>query len=206
MNKLFILLFCVHLGMSAQNNTSPDFKDVKTPEDAASYLQANPSNKNQLIVFNKDNHQSDLAKKLFSTGLATVDGQFEKTHYKVVSRYKTTNYRASYIFIDGHKMSEQAAEDLIKEITKKYKSGIPFTSLAHQYSMDRNGNRNGDTGWFAPGTFNPDLEKVIMNVPRSQRDLFAFELKEKSWYYLVLNSYKPKEVKEIKVLKIVEKK
>ena len=95
---------------------------------------------------------------------------------------------------------------MIKTISKKYKEGVPFSKLAKEYSMDRNANRNGDTGWFAPGKLNPDLEKVIMNVPLSDRDLFSFELKEKSWYYLVLNSYEPKDIKEIKVLKIVEKK
>lgn len=206
MNKLLITLFSFTSFLYAQDVPKPTFDDVTNPEQAQLFLESNPSKGNSLITFNKDNHKTALANSLFETGFITVDGQFEKTRYKVVERYKTTNYRASYIFIDGNKMADDAAEDLIKIITKKYKNGIPFSALAQEYSMDNNANRNGDTGWFSPGTFNPDLEKVIMNVPRSQRDLFAFELKDKSWYYLVLNAYEPKEVKEIKVLKIVEKK
>ncbi|MGY0392364.1 peptidylprolyl isomerase [Bizionia sp. KMM 8389] len=206
MYKLTLILFCVTSMLYAQEAVVPEFDDVETTEDAELYLKSNRKKGNKLITFNEQNHDTGVAKKLFNSGFATVETQFEITRYKVVKREKNTYYRASYIFIDGNKIDAENAENLIKEITQKYKKGIAFSKLAQQYSMDNNANRNGDTGWFTPGTFNADLEKVIINVPTSQRDLFAFELKEKSWYYLVLNSHEPQEFKEIKVLKIVEKK
>ncbi|TYB76174.1 peptidylprolyl isomerase [Bizionia myxarmorum] len=206
MPKILLILLCLNSVLHAQESVAPTFEAVTNTEEAQAYLDSHPSKANTFITFNEDNHKTELAKSLFSTGFATVDGQFEKTRYKVVDRFSTIHYRASYIFIDGNKMDAEAAEILIKTITKKYKSGIPFSKLAQEYSIDNNAKKNGDTGWFAPGSIHPDLEKVIINVPRSQRDLFAFELKEKSWYYLVLNSHQPKKIKEIKVLKIVEKK
>ncbi|EGV44782.1 hypothetical protein BZARG_53 [Bizionia argentinensis JUB59] len=206
MHKLLFVLFFVTSALNAQESVIPDFETITNLEEAEIYLTANPKKGNTFITFNEDNHKSGLARDLFSNGYATVDGQFEKTRYKVVDRFKTMHYRASYIFIDGNKIEAKAAEELIKVITKKYKNGIPFSKLAKEYSMDNNASRNGDTGWFSQGSIHPDLEKVIINVPTSQRDLFAFELKEKSWYYLVLNSHEPKEIKEIKVIKIVEKK
>ncbi|OBX21473.1 MULTISPECIES: peptidylprolyl isomerase [Bizionia] len=206
MKKLLIFLFGFSATLHAQEAVTPTFETITNADEAQLFLDSNPSRSNTFIVFNEENHKTELARNLFSSGQTTVDGHLERTRYKVVDRFTTTHYRANYIFIDGNKIDAEAAESLIKTISKKYKDGVPFSKLAQQYSMDRNANRNGDTGWFAPGKMHPELERVIINVPISKRDLFSFELKDKSWYYLVLNSYQPKEIKEIKVLKIVEKK
>lgn len=206
MNKLLIFLIGFSAILHAQEAVLPTFETITNTEDAQFYLDSNPNKSNTFITFNEENHKTELARNLFDSGQVTVDGHLERIRYKVVDRFTTTHYRAHYILIDGNKVEAEVAESLIKTISKKYKNGVTFGKLAQEYSMDRNGKRNGDTGWFAPGTMNPDLEKVIINIPRSDRDLFSFELKEKSWYYLVLNSYKPKDIKEIKVLKIVEKK
>lgn len=206
MKKLLIFLIGFSAILQAQETVLPTFETIINTEDAQAFLEAHPEKGNTFITFNEENHKTELARNLFSSGQVTMDGQFETTRYKVVDRFSTTHYRANYILIDGNKIEAEAAENTIKTISKKFSDGVPFSKLAQQYSMDRNANRNGDTGWFAPGALNPDLEKVIINVPRSERDLFSFQLKEKSWYYLVLNSYEPKEIKEIKVLKIIEKK
>tara|TARA_R110000850_G_scaffold72619_6_gene159735 strand:- start:1010 stop:1630 length:621 start_codon:yes stop_codon:yes gene_type:complete len=206
MKNLLILLIGFSASLHAQEAVTPSFDAVTNTDEAQLFLDSHPSKSNAFITFNEENHQTELARNLFSSGHATTENQMEITRYKVVDRFTTTHYRANYIFLDGNKIDAETAESLIKTISKKYKEGVPFSKLAKEYSMDRNANRNGDTGWFAPGKLNPDLEKVIMNVPLSDRDLFSFELKERSWYYLVLNSYEPKDIKEIKVLKIVEKK
>tara|TARA_R110002012_G_scaffold81945_2_gene207331 strand:- start:5456 stop:5851 length:396 start_codon:yes stop_codon:yes gene_type:complete len=130
MYKLCILFFGFSAILQAQETITPTFETITTVEEAQLYLDSNPSKSNNFIIFNEENHKTELARNLFSSGQATVNGNMEKTRYKVVDRFTTTHYRASYILIDGNKIGNEAAITLINSITEKYKNGVPFSKLA----------------------------------------------------------------------------
>jgi parvulin-like peptidyl-prolyl isomerase len=70
--------------------------------------------------------------------------------------------------------------------------------------MDGNANRGGDSGWFTKGEMHPDFENEIINNNYSLNAIFTIDVPSKNWYYVVLKTHEPKEISEIKVLKIVE--
>ncbi|MFG6685921.1 peptidylprolyl isomerase [Mariniflexile sp. HNIBRBA6329] len=205
------LLFAVILSgsalLNAQNSTEKELELIETPEQIENYLELKNSKDNKLITFNEEKHKTILAKELFELskgGIKTIKNNFDKTIYKVIEKTKTTNYRAAYIYLDGTKYSTSDLNTLRTKIINEYKNGAPFDFLANKYSMDENANRGGDLGWFAQGDMYPDFENEIINGNHGLNDIFTLDIPSKNWYYVVLKTHEPKDISEIKVLKIVE--
>jgi len=177
---------------------------ISSIEEAKNYIKTKKSKKNKIITFNEEKHQTALALELFKKGSTTVENGTEKIKYKVIEKKTTTNYRVSYIFFDGLKMTVSQINTLRNEIIAKYKDGTPFSRLAKQYSMDANANRGGDLGWFEAGLTHPAFEAEITNSIYNIDDVYTIDIVQKQWYYVVLKTHDPKEIKEISVLKIVE--
>ena len=207
MNKLLLLTLCFTLTLSAQETAVKDFDSIINMEDAENYLKVNKSKHNKLITFNEEKHKTALALDLFKLskgGKTTIKNDTQKIKYKVIEKNTVTNYRVSYIYLDGLKMVLSEINTLRDKILTEYKEGTPFSQLAKRYSMDRNANRGGDLGWFETGATHPDFENEIKNPTYSLNDVFTIDIVQKQWYYVVLKTHEAKEVKEIKVLKIVE--
>ena len=206
-NLLFVAIISVSAVLNAQNSTEKELELVETPEQINNYLEFKKSKENKLITFNEEKHKTVLAKELFELskgGIKTVKTNLEKTIYKVVEKTKITNYRAAYIYLDGSKYSMSDLNALRTKIINEYKNGAPFDFLASKYSMDENANRGGDLGWFAQGDLHPDFEEKIINDHHSLNDIFTLDIPSKKWHYVVLKTHEPKDISEIKVLKIVE--
>ncbi len=76
---------------------------------------------------------------VFSVGYVT---------YKVLEAKDTTDFRASYIFLDGASLSASEIDSLKKVIVREsQRSGTPWEQLSDEYTMDGNTTR-GDTDWF----------------------------------------------------------
>lgn len=204
MKKFLLLAFLFSITLTAQESEVKEFDDIINTEDAETYIKEKKSKKNKIIIFNEAKHQSGLAIDLYKSGAATVVSDTEKTKYKVIEKTTTTNYRVSYIFFDGLKMSYSQINTLRDKILKKYKEGTPFSQLAKQYSMDDNANNGGDLGWFEKGLTHPTFEAEISNSTYKVGDVFTVDIVQNQWYYVILKTHEPKEVQEIKVLKIVE--
>ncbi|MEN3322281.1 peptidylprolyl isomerase [Mariniflexile soesokkakense] len=206
-NLLFATILSISALLNAQNSTEKELELIETPEQIDNYLELKKSKENKLITFNEEKHKTILANELFELstgGIKTVKTNFEKTIYKVVEKTKTTNYRAAYIYLDGTKYSTNDLNTLRTKIINEYKNGAPFDFLASQYSMDENANRGGDLSWFAQGEMHPDFENEIINGNHALNDIFTIDVPSKNWYYVVLKTHEPKNISEIKVLKIVE--
>ena len=70
--------------------------------------------------------------------------------------------------------------------------------------MDHNANRGGDTGWFTNDGILTDFENTVISEHHELEAIYTIDVPSKNWYYLVLQSHEPKDISEIKVLKIVE--
>lgn len=204
---LYLFIFITPL-VVAQNSIEKDLDSVNSFEKAKAYLKTKTFKKHKFIVFNEEKHKTTLAKDLLKLGLGatkTYENDYEKTVYKVVDKVTIPSYRASYIYLDGSKYTIDEIKIMQQNIIRKYKDGASFDFLAKQYSMDANARRGGDTGWFSKGKMHPEFERNITTVnENSLDDIYAVDIPSKNWHYVVLNTYKPKEISEIRVLKIVD--
>lgn len=204
---LFAAIFSISALLQAQTSTEKELELIETPEQVNNYLELKKSKDNKLITFNQEKHKTILANELFELpkgGIKTVKTNFEKTIYKVMEKTKTTYYRAAYIYLDGSKYSASEIQSLRTKLINEYKNGAPFDFLAKRYSMDDNANRGGDLGWFTQGDLYPSFENEIINGNHALNSIFTIDIPEQNWFYVVLKTHEPKDISEIKVLKIVE--
>lgn len=206
-NLLFTVLFSTFSLLNAQNSTENELEFIETPEQIDNYLALKKSKDNKLITFNEEKHKTTLAKELFGLPkgeIKTVTTNLKKTVYKVVEKTKISHYRVAYIYLDGSKYNVTELNELRTKIINQYKNGAPFDFLAKRYSMDSNANKGGDIGWFTQGEMLPEFENEIINGHHALNDIYTLDIPEKNWYYVVLQTHDPKNISEIKVLKIVE--
>lgn len=206
---LVVFLICITTFLTAQTATEKELEILKTTEDVESYLESKKSKKNKLITFNEEKHKTILAKALFKLpigGTKVNENEFEKTFYKVVTKNKNTYYRAAYIYLDGAKYSINEIEKLQEKIILRYQTGTPFDVLAKRYSLDKNANKGGDTGWFLEGELHPDFEDKVIHDNNDTNSIFTLNIPSENGFYVVLKTHEPKDISEINVLKIVEAK
>lgn len=207
MKKLLLLILLISFSLQAQEDAiSKDLDSILNTDQAEMYLAANPTKGNKLITFNQEKHKTTLAYDLFERGHANTESDFEIAHYKVVESNSLLHYRVSYIFLDGNKLSTSEIQEKENQIRAKHAKGVAFSKLAHKYSMDSSSRRGGDSGWLPQGEMDPKFEDMVINSSNSIGDLFTVDIDNKQWHYIVLKTYDSKYIKEVKALKLVEKK
>ena len=191
---------------AAQDSVNKQLETVNSEQEAIEFLNANEkTSKGKVIVYNEAKHKTALAKSLLKKGKGgtkTVEREHEIVHYKVLDIYNEIHYRASVIMFDSNKASLEDINAARALVIKKYEEGYPFDVLAKQYSMDVTANRGGDLGWFTQGTYNEYLENVILTGLTGVEDIFTAQ--NGTDYYIVLLTHDPMEIKEVKVLKVIE--
>ncbi len=208
LKQLLILFFiCITSLLTAQNKDEEALNVIETSEQARLFLKTKSSKENKIFTFNEEKHKTDLAKALFELekgNIKSIRTERDKTFYKVLEKSSKPYFRVSYIFLDGAKYSLESINKLRETLIEKHNNGSPFSFLAKQYSMDHNANRGGDTGWFTDGEMLTDFENIVISEHHELEAIYTIDIPSKNWYYLVLQSHEPKDISEIKVLKIVE--
>ncbi|GAA4231011.1 hypothetical protein GCM10022291_02530 [Postechiella marina] len=195
--------------MAQKSATEKELKSLENIEQAETYLEKKASKKNKFIVFNEEKHKTTLAKKLFKMpvgGTEKTENEFEKTFYKVVEKIKTPYYRVAYIYLNGKQIDLKEVNSYRDDLITKYNNSSPFNFLAKRHSMDKNATRGGDSGWFSKNDKNSTFETLIIEDNHDLDAIFPLDIPSESSYYVVLKTHEPKEISEIKVLKIVEAK
>lgn len=203
---LSLLLF-ISISITAQTNIENDLLTVENTDQVKIFLESSTNKDGKIIVFNQEKHKTILASELFqlSKGVVkTVINDFEKIYYKVIEKTQVPFYRVSYIYLDGTKLSIEDINLLRINIIKKHVNGTPFDFLAQQFSMDDSAKKGGDSGWFKEGDNLFDFEKSVAIGNHQIEDVFIVDSPENSSYFVILQSHEPKNISEIKVLKIVE--
>jgi parvulin-like peptidyl-prolyl isomerase len=205
---LLLLSFSIFtLLLNAQTSTEEALATIETQEQAKQFIKDKYSFNSKIFVFNEEKHKTQLAKALFKLEKGQVkqeNSEYDKTLYKILDKTISSYYRVSYIFLDGNTHSLESINALRKTLILKYNNGISFNDLANRYSMDTNAKKGGDTGWFTLGNMHPDFENAISTNAHNLNDVYTVDIPSKNWYYLVLQTYKPKDITEIEVLKIIE--
>ncbi len=204
--KLTICLFA--FTVTAQKSTKKQLDTITTVEQAEKFLASNKSKKNKILTFNEEKHKTKLATSLFESTLGNtkvVKSEFGKTHYKIIDRKNLAHYRISYIYFDGNKLEASKIVEYKNEILKAYESGMRFDDLAKRYSMDNNKKRGGDSGWLKEGSMPEEIEDEAFNLDNKINDIYNVRIPETNGFYIIVKTYRIKKIKEIKVLKIMDK-
>ena len=115
--------------------------------------------------------------------LVEKDGTYVYYFFKVE---EFEEYRASYIYLDGTKLSKSEIDSIRPIIIKDFKDGISFEKLNKKYNMDPNPN-NGDLGWFQGGQMMLNFEKAVRE--HKLNEIFTVDIPEKNWYYVTLKTF-----------------
>lgn len=208
MRSLLITILFASSIISAQESTTISLDSVTDLTKAEAYLKSNKGKGNKLITFNEEKHKTTLATDLLKLpvgGKKSIENDIEKTTYKVVEKNSITHYRGSYILLDSKKNNIEKTKSIRDKIITDYNNGYPFDFLAKKYSVAKNATRGGDTGWFINGEMDIILEVAITDNTHDLNSIFSYDDPEKNHFYIILKTYLPKEIKEIKVLKTVER-
>lgn len=206
--KLFLHLILFFTSTLIAQESAPILLDsVSNIIQAEEFLKSHKSKGNKLITFNEEKHKTKLAADLLKLpvgGNTTTENNYEKTTFKIVEKNSVIHYRMSYILLESKNREASKTKAYRDRILTTYNNGAPFDFLAKKYSVANNAMQGGDTGWFLKEEtykfFNVDVTKNQY----SENEIYTLDDDEKGLYYIILNTYQPKEIKEIKVLKIVE--
>ncbi len=201
---LVVFLFVVssslcHAQPSLFNQSYDETTDFGLSEKQLSSLRA----KGELVVFNEEKHETKIAKDIFKKrvgkSIKKKDG-IGTTTYTIVADQKIPHYRMNYIFIDGNQMNEVKLQNMLKSLRKMIDDDIKFESVARQYSMDYNGKRGGDSGWFKEKKTIPQFFEATNRPKLLANEIFEVELPEMNWHYIVKKTYTPSNIREVLVL------
>lgn len=187
-----------------------DFKKIDTPQQAEDYIDGKKRKTHRLLVFNAENHKTKLAQDLISSLKGTTkvtETQFEKTYLKVVEKSNDPHYRLQYIFLDGSRMSGKEIEKTKKIILDHHKSGLEtFANLAKKYSMAVNKFQGGDTSWVKLDNLPAPLANEDDILSHQIDDIYPVSDFDNNLYYLVKKTHTVRRIKEVKVLRVKERK
>ncbi|MEJ7737512.1 MAG: peptidylprolyl isomerase [Chitinophagaceae bacterium] len=197
-NSLAALLLLFSAPIFGQLTVTEKFQKIVTVPQAQQYINANPELKPALLNLSAGKDSTLIDKRLlrqkkgdiFSVGYVT---------YKVLESKDTTDFRASYIFLDGSTYTKPQVDSLKKLILQKASAGTSFEELSDQYTMDGNKTR-GDTDWFFGEYMFP---KEFQDAVQSHKlgDVFFVDVPEKQWHYIVKKTYNDRVKKDIIVLR-----
>lgn len=195
-NILFLIIVLISFQSYTQTKTD-QLSKIITLEDAKKFATENPNFETELIEIQPEIDSTSFARNFteYKVGDILSDNEY---FYKILFETKVKSFRVSYIFLDANKISIKEIEKIRTKILQDYRKGVPFVTLANKYKMDNS--KDGDLGWFSEGMMVPDFEIAIKN--HNQNDIFKVNVPTEKWYYVVLKTYKDKQIKNLSVLKI----
>jgi len=103
-----------------------------------------------------------------------------KDIYKIMFIKEMPQYSASYIYLDGTKLSLSKINSIRKKILSKHKSGTPFSALIAEYNMDKN--LKADNLVFTTGVMVTEFEKAVKE--HTSGELYTVDVPAAKWYYV----------------------
>jgi parvulin-like peptidyl-prolyl isomerase len=199
MKNSFVSLFLLFsVPAFAQQTLTEKFQKIGTVAEAQTFIDANPGIKPALLHLSYGKDSTVIDKRLLRQNKGDVFSVGYVT-YKVLESTEQVKYRASYIFLDGSSLSASQIDSLTKLIEKKISSGLPFEQLSDQYTMDGN-TTHGDTGWFFGEEMMPkEFQDAVKN--HKTGDVFAVDVSERQWHYIVKKTYDDEDKKDMTVLR-----
>ena len=192
------LLLLISFSVFAQETVTEKFKKINTVKEAEQFIAANPTLKPAILKLSAGKDSALIEKRLLRQNKGDVFSVGYVT-YKVIESQDTTDYRASYIFLDGGALSMSEIDSLKKVIVKKHSEGVAFDKLSDEYTMDGN-TTHGDTDWFfGEYMFPKEFQDAVAN--HKTGEVFFVDVSEKQWHYIVKKTHDDRVKKDIIVLR-----
>ncbi|HZY83072.1 MAG TPA: peptidylprolyl isomerase [Cyclobacteriaceae bacterium] len=175
-----------------------DLQNIKTEQEAKAYL-AKSGLKGKILDLDEIRDSSAVALKLFKAKpgeIIETSSSGTTYYYKTLTTKESEVDRVQYIFFDNSKVAKKRIDSLRSGIVKKLDGGENFAALARQYSMDPNGKKGGDLGWYDRSGFVPGFVSAVR--AHKKGDIFTVDLPKEKWYYVVRKSHDPIKRKQIK--------
>lgn len=197
MKQFLLATYCLICLSSLGQNLGKQLKKIHTVEEANTFIKSTPNVEGELLTINSAIDSNELSKKI----LALKKGQtFSEANYiyKLIEIKTIPSFRASYIYLDGNKVSKKSIDSLRSIIISKYNNGTSFIDLVKEYNMDSN--PNGDLGWFTEGAMVKEFEMEVRK--HKLNDIFTIDIPSNKWYYVTLKTFETRNTKKLIVLKI----
>lgn len=186
------------LPVFAQQTVFQDFQKISTQADAQKYIDARPELKPTLLKLSAGRDTSLIDKRLLRQNKGDVFSVGYVT-YKVLEAVQSIKYRAQYVFLDGGSLSPSEVDSLKKIIVQKGNSGVDFSKLSEQYTMDGNTTK-GDTDWFFGELMFPkEFQDAV--AAHKKGEIFFVDVSDKGWHYIIKKTYDDDLKKDIVVLR-----
>jgi len=191
-----ILLFTTTV--FGQSSPLQSLELVKSVEDAQQFVRNYPSLQPVLQERNSQHDTSSIDRQLYQQkkGAIVTIGNYS---YKIVADTAKYAYRASYIYLDGSKLSPTSIDSLRTLILQQLTAGVAFGQLADTYTMDDNPN-HGDLGLFEAGMMVKEFEDAVRQ--HANGEAFTVDIPGRSWFYVVKKTANNQITRTMTVLKV----
>ncbi len=176
-----------------------DLKAIKSQQQAQAYIDKSGL-RGSILELDEIQDSSAVAMKLFKMKSGDVIEQLSGDQsstfiYKVLVVIEQEADRVQYIYFDNTKLTKKSIDSLRSVVVKRLGKGETFAALAKQYSMDPNGKRGGDSGWYDRQNFVPEFVQPVLSHKKG--DVFSVDIPRNKWYYVVRKSHDPLKRKKI---------
>lgn len=196
----FCLLPILAIGQRVDiNKVKADLRNVNTSQQAEAYL-VKSGLKGRVLELDEIRDSSAAALKLFKAKPGEIIEQASSDNsitflYKTLTIKESEVDRVQYIFFDNSKVKKPRIDSTRAVVMKRLNGGETFEAMAKQYSMDPNGRRGGDLGWYERDKFAPGFVTAVRLHKKG--DIFLIDLPAEKWYYVVRKSHESLKRKKI---------
>jgi parvulin-like peptidyl-prolyl isomerase len=175
---LLLLLTTTVFGQFTQRNS---LQSVQSVADAQQFVQDHTTLQPVLLELDTQRVASSVDRQLYlqKKGSIVTIGNYS---YKIVADTVKYAYRASYIYLDGTKLSRASIDSIRTLILQQLTAGVPFGQLADAYTMDGNP-YHGDLGVFEAGIMVKEFEEAVRQHANGK--VFTVDIPDRSWFYVV---------------------
>ena len=190
--RKYLLLLCFLAPILALGQTKRQLKKALAQVDSLDQIDPFITKyKNRAVIeildfYSVDTTYDKSLRELKKNRVLTTKSQSSTTFYKAVHVKPELEFRVSYIFFDGKKLSRTEIDSLRSLVIDRYLQGVPFAKLNNEYNMDKVA-LGGEMGWFKSGHTVPPFEAGIKD--RKKGEIFKVDVEDRDWYYVVLKTH-----------------
>jgi parvulin-like peptidyl-prolyl isomerase len=199
---LSLLIICCTLYSYSQSSKAikQQLKTVNTIDQAHRLKNENSDWHIEVLDINiNDTTVHKQIKSLKKGDIKTLKIDGAKYAYKLIDMDEFSEFRVSYVFLDGKKLSKNKIDSLRTLVIEKHDTGTSFTDLFKQYSSIEESN-NGDLGWFKEGIMVREFENAVK--AHKKGDIYTLDIPRLQWYFVVLKTHDDRVTKHIQLIKI----
>jgi parvulin-like peptidyl-prolyl isomerase len=198
-----LLLICLSCTSQPKSDVMMTFEQIASVDEAKEVIAANPDLGFQIVKMNtNESGIKENAEELSAGNTAIVKAGGRFYYYRMLSEEVETEFRVSYIFLDGNSYSKYSIDSIRTVILDMYDEGVEFAELAKGYSMDNNAGKGGDLGWFKEGIMVPEFEAATK--AHDKDDVYTVDVPENKWYFVVKKTYNDKVKRNMMLLRVMK--